>query len=161
VPSSAFAQTACQSTASIGVANAQFILPEHWSATRAARKYVRRGEAVPADVARRVVRLGRGALVDAAGALTDRGAARWRRPSECSAPSNRAHGEALMQAGEGTPGFVGWGYLLSPLHPAPDICDLRSTQILHGLGAGVYPDRQRTPWPADPNTLRRSSSATS
>jgi hypothetical protein len=32
-------------------------------------------------------------------------------------------------------------------------CDLLSSQNLHGLGAGVYPDRESTPWPAHPNTL--------
>lgn len=32
-------------------------------------------------------------------------------------------------------------------------CDLLSSQNLHGLGPGVYPDRERTPWPAHPNTL--------
>lgn len=32
-------------------------------------------------------------------------------------------------------------------------CDLLATQNLHGLGPGVYPDRERTPWPAHPNTL--------
>lgn len=32
-------------------------------------------------------------------------------------------------------------------------CDLLSAQNLHGLGAGVYPDRERCPWPAHPNTL--------
>lgn len=66
---------------------------------------------------------------------------------------NRAHGEAYMAAGESTPGFAGWRYLLSPAHPKPDICDLLSTQNLHGLGAGVYPTRAKTPWPAHPNTL--------
>ena len=66
---------------------------------------------------------------------------------------NRAHGEAFMAAGEKTRGFVGWRYLLSPAHPKPDICDLLATQNLHGLGEGVYPSRERTPWPAHPNTL--------
>lgn len=32
-------------------------------------------------------------------------------------------------------------------------CDLLSSQNLHGLGAGVYPNREATPWPAHPNTL--------
>lgn len=66
---------------------------------------------------------------------------------------NRAHGEAFMAGGEATPGRAGWRYLLSPLHPAPDICDLLSRQNLHGLGPGVYPTRETTPWPAHPNTL--------
>ncbi|MEQ1658508.1 MAG: hypothetical protein ABL896_06990, partial [Hylemonella sp.] len=66
---------------------------------------------------------------------------------------NRAHGEAYMAGGESTPDFAGWRYLLSPRHPAPDICDLLATQNLHGLGNGVYPTREQTPWPAHPNTL--------
>jgi hypothetical protein len=66
---------------------------------------------------------------------------------------NRAHGEAYMKGGEDHPDFGGWRYLLSPAHPKPDICDLLSTQNLYGLGEGVYPDRQRLPWPAHPNTL--------
>ncbi len=32
-------------------------------------------------------------------------------------------------------------------------CDLLASQNVHGLGAGVYPDRERCPWPAHPNTL--------
>lgn len=32
-------------------------------------------------------------------------------------------------------------------------CDLLAAQNLHGLGQGVYPDRERCPWPAHPNTL--------
>lgn len=32
-------------------------------------------------------------------------------------------------------------------------CDLLAAQNLHGLGPGVYPDRERCPWPAHPNTL--------
>lgn len=66
---------------------------------------------------------------------------------------NRAHGEAFMAGGEKTPGFAGWRYLLSPRHPAPDICDLLASQNLHGLGPGVYPTREACPWPAHPNTL--------
>jgi hypothetical protein len=66
---------------------------------------------------------------------------------------NRAHGEAYMAGAERTPGFVGFRFLLSPNHPRPDICDLLSRQNLHGLGPGVYPTREQTPWPAHPNTL--------
>lgn len=32
-------------------------------------------------------------------------------------------------------------------------CDLLAEQNLHGLGPGVYPTREQTPWPAHPNTL--------
>ncbi|KAA0220403.1 hypothetical protein EDM76_14015 [bacterium] len=66
---------------------------------------------------------------------------------------NRAHGEAYMMGGEDKPWFGGWRFLLSPSHPKPDICDLLSEQNLYGLGNGVYPDRERLPWPAHPNTL--------
>ena len=66
---------------------------------------------------------------------------------------NRAHGEAYMMSGGDHPDFAGWKYLLSPAHPKPDICDLLSSQNLHGLGDGVYPSRDETPWPAHPNTL--------
>lgn len=66
---------------------------------------------------------------------------------------NRAHGEAYMDGAAAAPGVVGFRFLLSPRHPRPDICDLLARQNLHGLGAGVYPDRKSTPWPAHPNTL--------
>ncbi len=66
---------------------------------------------------------------------------------------NRAHGEAYMATGQEHPDFGGWKYLLSPRHPEPDICDMHSKVNRYGLGAGVYPTRARTPWPAHPNTL--------
>ena len=66
---------------------------------------------------------------------------------------NRAHGEAYMMGGEDHPDFAGWRFLLSSAHPKPDICDLLSSQNLHGLGPGVYPSRDQCPWPAHPNTL--------
>lgn len=58
-----------------------------------------------------------------------------------------------MMGGEDHPDFGGWRFLLSPAHPEPDICDLLSRQNLHGLGPGVYPSREKLPWPAHPNTL--------
>lgn len=66
---------------------------------------------------------------------------------------NRAHGEAYMATGEDHPDFGGWKYLLSPRHPEPDICDMHSKVNRYGLGPGVYPSRERCPWPAHPNTL--------
>lgn len=66
---------------------------------------------------------------------------------------NRAHGEAFMIDAEKHPDFAGFKFLLSPAHPAPDICDLLATQNLYGLGPGVYPNRESIPWPAHPNTL--------
>ena len=66
---------------------------------------------------------------------------------------NRAHGEAYMAGAESHPDFGGFRYLLSPGHPRPDICDMHSSVNLFGLGAGVYPSRERCPWPAHPNIL--------
>lgn len=67
--------------------------------------------------------------------------------------TNRAHGEAFIASMLKHPELAGLRFQLSPAHPRPDICDLLSIQNLHGLGAGVYPDRVSLPWPAHPNTL--------
>lgn len=124
------------------------------SAAQAARDLMMKGQAVPGDMQQLV----RGALAKQVAQLADLlhsgdGSEAWKAERVLRTEINRAHGEAFMDAGETTPGFAGWRYLLSPRHPAPDICDLLSTQNLHGLGRGVYPDRERTPWPAHPNTL--------
>lgn len=66
---------------------------------------------------------------------------------------NRAHGEAYMDQAAKTRGFAGFRFLLSPAHPKTDICDLLASQNVYGLGAGVYPSREKCPWPAHPNTL--------
>lgn len=66
---------------------------------------------------------------------------------------NRAHGEAYIDSFIAHPDFGGLKFTLSPAHPRPDICDLLSTQNLHGLGPGVYPTRGSCPWPAHPNTI--------
>ncbi len=132
----------------------QAVIQGH-SAQQAARELLGRGQGVPGDLqvkinAANATALGRAttdAITKGPGSPMDN-AMRLMRTE-----INRAHGEAYMKGGEGTPGFAGWRYLLSPAHPEPDICDLLSSQNLHGLGAGVYPDRARTPWPAHPNTL--------
>lgn len=124
------------------------------SAAQAAMQFVMRGEAVPADVAQRLARAGLPELLRAADLLTkNTGDGFWQAERVMRTEINRAHGEAFMAAGEGTPGFAGWRYLLSPRHPAPDICDLLASQNLYGLGPGVYPSREVIPWPAHPNTL--------
>lgn len=132
----------------------QAVIQGH-SAQQAARDLLLRGNPVPIDVRNKI---------NAANAKTIGGSVTSQLLTGPGSPMdnamrlmrteiNRAHGEAYMKGGEGTPGFAGWRYLLSPAHPEPDICDLLSSQNLHGLGAGVYPDRARTPWPAHPNTL--------
>lgn len=124
-----------------------------WSASKAAADFMYSGKAVPADVAARVAGGKAAALVRAADLLTGKGGEVWKADRVFRTEINRAHGEAFMAGGENTPGFAGWRYLLSPRHPAPDICDLLASQNLHGLGPGVYPTRAQTPWPAHPNTL--------
>ncbi|RDI25162.1 hypothetical protein DFR41_104218 [Pseudacidovorax intermedius] len=125
------------------------------SATQAAQQFILRGEQVPGDIAARVMRGRASELAQAAGDLLgDRNRGAFAQAERVMRTEiNRAHGEAYMAAAVQTPGFAGFRYLLSPAHPAPDICDLLSTQNLHGLGPGVYPSREETPWPAHPNTL--------
>lgn len=124
-----------------------------WDAARAAREFLIAGRAVPLDMAQRQ-RAGRaGALVRGADLLTAPGGDVWKAERVMRTEINRAYGTAYMQAGESTPGFGGWRYLLSPRHPKPDICDLLAAQNIHGLGPGVYPSADKCPWPAHPNTL--------
>lgn len=126
-----------------------------YGAGQAAREFLSRGEPVPLDVqnglqAARPGKLSReiaDQLIAAPGSSLDHAMRLFR------TEINRAHGEAYMMGGEGLPDFAGWRFLLSPAHPAPDICDLLSTQNLYGLGPGVYPSRDKCPWPAHPNTL--------
>lgn len=124
-----------------------------WSASKAVADLVYSGRAIPPDLAQRVAAAKAGQLVNVADLLTGEGGELWKAQRVMRTEINRAHGEAFMAAGERTPGFAGWRFLLSPQHPAPDICDLLAAQNIHGLGRGVYPDRASCPWPAHPNTL--------
>jgi hypothetical protein len=125
-----------------------------WGADKAAAEFAYRGQPVPASTAEaqkaadvdRVVRAGDVLRDTKAGPLAS--SLRVMRTE-----INRAHGEGYMAGAAQAPGFVGFKYLLSPMHPRPDICNLLSTQNLYGLGKGVYPTRELTPWPAHPNTL--------
>lgn len=127
---------------------------EGHSAAQAAREFLARGEAVPGDIASKMRGPTGGAIGKAAAeALTGTGGAADNAMRVFRTEINRAHGEAYMSGGEDKPYFGGWRYLLSPEHPAHDICDLLSEQNLYGLGPGVYPTREKTPWPAHPNTL--------
>lgn len=124
-----------------------------WDAARAARDFMLRGNPVPADIQARLRGAGAPALERGADALVGAGGEVWKAERVFRTEINRAHGTAYMAAGEETPGFGGWRYLLSPQHPKPDICDLLAAQNLYGLGRGVYPSADKTPWPAHPNTL--------
>jgi len=129
-----------------------------WSASKAVADLVYGGKPVPPELAATLGRARQGALLNLADLLTGGetgadGSELWKAERVMRTEINRAHGEAYAESAQRTPGFAGFRYLLSPRHPEHDICDLLSTQNLHGLGPGVYPDRERTPWPAHPNTL--------
>lgn len=124
-----------------------------WDASRAATALVMSGQPVPLDVQARMNGGKLPALLRGADLLTGDGGAMWQAERVFRTEINRAHGNAYMASAEQTPGFVGFRFLLSPRHPKPDICDLLASQNLYGLGAGVYPDAKRCPWPAHPNTL--------
>lgn len=123
-------------------------------ATQAAREFLERGEAVPAEAAARLGAANGPALGnEAARLLTGEGQALYQATRVFRTEINRAHGEAFMSGSEGHPDFAGFRFKLSPNHPGPDICDMLASQNLYGLGKGVYPTRAKCPWPAHPNTL--------
>jgi hypothetical protein len=125
-----------------------------WDAQRAAAEFMYRGEVVPGDVALRLKGAKLPALERAADLLAGNDQAEvWKADRVFRTEINRAHGTAYMRGAEAAPGFAGFRFLLSPRHPAADICDLLATQNLHGLGEGVYPTAAECPWPAHPNTL--------
>lgn len=124
-----------------------------WSASKAVADLVYGGKPIPPDIASRLKAAKASQLVNVSELLTGDGGEIWKADRVMRTEINRAHGEAFMAAGEQTPGFAGWRFMLSPQHPRPDICDLLARQNLHGLGPGVYPDRASCPWPAHPNTM--------
>lgn len=124
-----------------------------WDAALAAAGFMYSGKPIPADIAAQVAASKAGGLAGVADLLTGDGGEVWKADRVFRTEINRAHGTAYMAGAEATPGFGGFRFLLSPLHPKPDICDLLASQNLYGLGAGVYPTAKDCPWPAHPNTL--------
>lgn len=125
-----------------------------WSADKAAQELLMRGLPVPPATRTAQAAADVDRVQGAAGLLRDPKAGPLANSVQVMRTElNRAHGEAYMAGAQQAPGVVGFRFLLSPRHPKPDICDLLARQNLHGLGAGVYPTRETTPWPAHPNTL--------
>lgn len=123
-------------------------------AAQAARELLSRGQPVPADLADRLKAGNANALGNqVAGLMTGTGSPMSNALRLMRTEINRAHGEAYIAGALEHPDAAGIRFLLSPQHPEHDICDLHAEANLHGLGAGVYPDRQSCPWPAHPNTL--------
>lgn len=124
-------------------------------AEQAARELLSRGLPVPIELqnkldaanAKRIGKASTDALLAGTGSPMDN-AMRVMRTE-----INRAHGEAYIKGSLEHPDAAGVRFKLSPGHPKPDICDLYSEANLYGLGKGVYPDRERCPWPAHPNTI--------
>ena len=124
-----------------------------WDAQRAAAALMYNGDAVPADVSARLAGSKADALMRSADLLTGDNGEVWKADRVFRTEINRAHGTAYMAGAAKTPGIAGFRFLLSNRHPKPDICDLLAAQNLYGLGEGVYPTADTTPWPAHPNTL--------
>ena len=129
------------------------VVQGHGSA-QAAREFLARGQAVPAEIAARLGAADSAALGSTAERLMKgERSALYQAQRVFRTEINRAHGEAFMAGADQNPDFAGFRFLLSPGHPKPDICDLLASQNLYGLGPGVYPSREKCPWPAHPNTL--------
>lgn len=138
----------------IGKAIKSAVIQGH-SASRAAQEFLSKGQAVPADVQRKLGAADADKLARQAGAtlMTGEGNPYDNALRLFRTEINRAHGEAYILGGEGHEDFGGWRFKLSPNHPEPDICNMHASANLHGLGAGVYPSREQCPWPAHPNTI--------
>lgn len=123
-------------------------------AAQAARELLMRGQAVPADLADKMnAAAGTGIGKAVTDVLIGNGSPMNNAMRLMRTEINRAHGEAYIAGALDHPDAAGVRFLLSPGHPEPDICDLHATANLYGLGPGVYPTREKCPWPAHPNTL--------
>lgn len=131
----------------------QAVIQGH-GAVQAAREFLARGEAVAGEIAAKMNAANAGKIGKAAAdALTGTGSPMDNAMRLMRTEINRAHGEAYIKGALDRPDAVGVRFLLSPSHPQPDQCDLHATANLYGLGPGVYPSREKCPWPAHPNTL--------
>jgi len=124
------------------------------SASEAAQEFLRRGQPVPGDITSNLSKSKAGAVarqsVFELFNKPDSAYANARRLFRTEI--NRAHTIAYENSVSGIPDFVGTRFLLSPLHPEVDICDLYAKANRYGLGPGVYP-KGKNPCPAHPNTL--------
>lgn len=94
------------------------------SASRAVEDFLGRGQPVPPDIAAKVGTAAPGGLARASKAalLRDEDGAYAKAERVFRTELNRAHGLAYEAGATDTPGAVGMQFLLSPLHPRPDIC---------------------------------------
>jgi hypothetical protein len=124
------------------------------SASDAAEQFLQRGDRIPPELAAKIGK------ADALRISKDAGMALMSgegNPLENAkrlfrTEINRAHGEAYQSAAFEHPDVIGTRFLLSPNHPRTDICDMHAKVNRYGLGPGIYP-KDKSPWPAHPNTL--------
>lgn len=138
------------------VANAieQAVIEGH-GAAQAAREFLARGAPVPVELQEKIgaasaSKIGK-TTTDAL--LTGEGNPMDNAMRVMRTEINRAYGEPHIKSSMEHPDAAGLRFKLSPRHPKPDICDLHASANLHGLGSGVYPNRESCPWPAHPNTI--------
>lgn len=105
------------------------------SAARAAQDFMLAGQATPGELVARIAAGKAGELAAQASTLTDRRSGAFMQVERVFRTEiNRAHGEAYMAGAAQAPGFAGFRFLLSPEHPAPDICFRRGTLVLTRRG---------------------------
>jgi len=105
-----------------------------WDASKAAAQFMYSGQSVPLDVQARLMGGKAGALVRQADLLVGDKGEVWKADRVFRTEINRAHGTAYMAGAAKTPGFVGFRFLLSPRHPAPDVCFRKGTMVTTRLG---------------------------
>lgn len=124
------------------------------SASQAAQDFINRGVSIPAELSRNIKHSSAFNIANIAGrelmVNEDNAYAQAKRIFRTEI--NRAHGVAYENAAFEHPDVIGLRFLLSPNHPRVDICDMHASVNRYGLGPGVYP-RDKSPWPAHPNTL--------
>ena len=127
-------------------------IAEGQSASRAAQEFVARGQGVPDDILDKRRRARAVAIAVKSRNAMDGGKHYRATLQVMRTETIRAHGLAHRAAAAADPDVIGVRYMLSPRHPAPDICDVHANANIYGLGKGVYPP-DRSPWPAHPNTF--------
>jgi len=124
------------------------------SSYQAALEYIQQGKPVPAvlDLSMQARRAAKLAEKAEALLVNPDGDVLYAAHRVVRTEMNRAYVESNVASLAQHPDVIGIRYLLSPLHPKVDICDLYASANLYGLGPGVYPPSD-LPYPAHPNTL--------
>ncbi len=124
------------------------------SASEAAQSFLSRGESIPFDVQQKLKKAKSSSIADEVGKLlmTGEGNPYNNVLRVFRTEINRAHNKAYEESVFELDDTAGTRFLLSHLHPRPDICDMHANINRYGLGNGVYP-KGKNPYPAHPNTL--------